>query len=169
MVPHPAQVWVVIAWRSSIMGWACHQAIRQARLQNRCPLLGWSIVFPQCSHTPSVGVRVACGVMLLRLHHDFTISRPTPVICAIFPKAPPSRREMIFLLMCCSTVVSPSFPHTSLSGAKTGHDALLLFSRRRQAGGDNPRYSISAPTHRCVGGWGENLSRRIVAARAGSR
>ena len=86
VAPQPAQVWVVMARRSSIIGWVCHQDMRQDRLQNLCPRRGWSMAFPQCSQTPSMGVRLGCGVMLLRLHHDLIVSRPTPVIAATFPK-----------------------------------------------------------------------------------
>ena len=109
MAPQPAQMWVVMARRSSIIGWAYHQDMRQDRPQNLCPRRDWSIAFPQCSHTPLVGVPVACGLMLLRLHHDLIVSRPTPVIAAIRPKlAPPSLSEMIFRFTCGSMVYSPS-------------------------------------------------------------
>ena len=68
-----------------------------------------AMAFPQCSHTPLMGVPVARGLMLLRLHHDLIVSRPTPVIAAIRPKlALPSLSEMISRFTCGSMVYSPS-------------------------------------------------------------
>lgn len=108
--PQPTQVWVVMARRSSIIGWVCHQDMRQDRLQNLCPRRGWSMACPQCSHAPLVGVHLGCGVMLLRRHHDLIVSRPTPVIAAICPKlAPLSRSVMIFRCTRGSMAFSPSF------------------------------------------------------------
>lgn len=157
-MPQPAQVWMVVARRSSIIGWACHQDKRQVWLQNLCPRRGWSMPCPHCSHLPPEKVWEVCGVMLLRRHHDLIVSLPTPVICAICPKlAPPSRREMIFRFTFASMALLPSFhprvltrPHRP-DATRHLRDSGVAASppRRPDTGGDNPRYDKSAPTHRC--------------------
>ncbi len=157
VAPQPAQVWVVMARRSSIIGWSCHQDMRQARLQNLCPRRGWSMAFPQCSHAPLVGVRLGCGVMLLRRHHDLIVSRPTPVSRAICPKlAPPSLSVMIFRFTCDSMVLSPSF-HPCVLGRCVNRTRRVAFTGSgccHALGGGRlvvitPGNDKSAPTHRC--------------------
>lgn len=171
MAPQPAQVWVVIARRSSIIGWACHQDMRQDRLQNLCPRRGWSIACPQSSHT--VVAPTGRGETPCLRHHDFTVSRPTPVSCAICPKvAPLIRRRLIRCSTCGSTVTSPSF-HQYVLGRhvnRTQRDAFTGSGCCHALGGGRlvvitPRNEKSAPTHRCW--WaGAQCQKRLEIRRA---